>query len=93
MDFFNDELHQEMVDMYRNFAEGVCGPIAAEIDEAAETRVENPAEVPEDVPDTDDAESSDPKEDAPEDLPEGNPGALPLPPPVSRGLSCSPAWP
>ena len=33
MDFFNDELHQEMVDMYRNFAEGVCGPIAAEIDE------------------------------------------------------------
>ena len=33
MDFFNDELHQEMVDMYRTFAEGVCGPIAAEIDE------------------------------------------------------------
>ena len=33
MDFFNDELHQEMVDMYRNCAEGVCGPIAAEIDE------------------------------------------------------------
>ena len=33
MDFFNDELHQEMVDMYRNFAESVCEPIAAEIDE------------------------------------------------------------
>ncbi len=33
MDFFNDEIHQDMVDMYRDFAEGVCGPIAAEIDE------------------------------------------------------------
>ena len=33
MDFFNDELHQEMVDMYRNFAESVCEPIAADIDE------------------------------------------------------------
>ncbi|MBR3244516.1 MAG: acyl-CoA dehydrogenase [Parasporobacterium sp.] len=33
MDFFNDELHQEMADMYRNFAESVCEPIAAEIDE------------------------------------------------------------
>ena len=33
MDFFNDELHQDMVNMYRDFAQGVCGPIAAEIDE------------------------------------------------------------
>ncbi|MDO4734523.1 MAG: acyl-CoA dehydrogenase family protein, partial [Lachnospiraceae bacterium] len=33
MDFFNDELHQEMVEMYRNFAESVCEPIAADIDE------------------------------------------------------------
>lgn len=33
MDFFNDEIHQDMVDMYKQFAEGVCAPIAAEIDE------------------------------------------------------------
>ena len=33
MNFFNDELHQDMVNMYRDFAQGVCGPIAAEIDE------------------------------------------------------------
>ncbi len=33
MGFFNDEIHQEMVDLYRQFAEGVCAPVAAEIDE------------------------------------------------------------
>ena len=33
MNFFNDEIHQDMVNMYRDFAQGVCGPIAAELDE------------------------------------------------------------
>ena len=33
MNFFNDEIHQDMVNMYRDFAQGVCAPIAAEIDE------------------------------------------------------------
>ena len=29
MSFFNDEIHQDMVDMYRDFAVGVCGDIQA----------------------------------------------------------------
>ena len=33
MDFFNDELHQDLVDGFREFAEKVCEPIAADIDE------------------------------------------------------------
>ena len=33
MNFFNDEIHQDMVDMYRDFAQNSCGPIAAELDE------------------------------------------------------------
>lgn len=33
VNFFNDELHKDMVDTYRDFAKGVCEPIAAEIDE------------------------------------------------------------
>ena len=40
MSFFNDEIHQDMVDMYRDFAVGVCGPIAAEIDEEEKFPVE-----------------------------------------------------
>ena len=28
MNFFNDEIHQDMVDMYRDFAQNSCGPIA-----------------------------------------------------------------
>ena len=41
MDFFNDEMHQDMVDMYRDFAKNSCGPIAAEIDEAERFPEEN----------------------------------------------------
>ena len=33
MDFFNDELHQDLVDGFSEFAEKVCEPIAADIDE------------------------------------------------------------
>ena len=33
MNFFNDEIHQDMVNMYRDFAQGVCKPLAAELDE------------------------------------------------------------
>ena len=33
MNFFNDEIHEEMLALYRDFATGVCAPIAAEIDE------------------------------------------------------------
>ena len=33
MNFFNDEIHEEMIALYRDFATGVCAPIAAEIDE------------------------------------------------------------
>ena len=33
MNFFNDEIHEEMLGLYRDFATGVCAPIAAEIDE------------------------------------------------------------
>ena len=40
MSFFNDEIHQDMVNMYRDFAVGVCGPIAAEIDEEEKFPVE-----------------------------------------------------
>ena len=40
MNFFNDEIHQEMIDMYKQFAEGVCAPIAAEIDEEEKFPVE-----------------------------------------------------
>ena len=40
MNFFNDEIHQDMVNMYRDFAQGVCAPIAAEIDEKEEFPVE-----------------------------------------------------
>ena len=41
MDYFNDEMHQDMVDMYRDFAKNSCGPIAAEIDEAERFPEEN----------------------------------------------------
>ena len=40
MNFFNDEIHQDMVNMYRDFAQGVCGPIAAELDEEEKFPVE-----------------------------------------------------
>ena len=40
MNFFNDEIHQDMINMYRDFAEGVCAPIAAEIDEEEKFPVE-----------------------------------------------------
>ena len=37
MNFFNDEIHQDMVDMYRDFAQNSCGPIAAELDESQQS--------------------------------------------------------
>ena len=41
MNFFNDEIHNEMLDLYRDFATGVCAPIAAEIDEEEKFPVES----------------------------------------------------
>ena len=40
MNFFNDEIHEEMLALYRDFASGVCAPIAAEIDEEEKFPVE-----------------------------------------------------
>ena len=40
MNFFNDEIHEEMLALYRDFATGVCAPIAAEIDEEEKFPVE-----------------------------------------------------
>ena len=41
MNFFNDEIHQDMVDMYRDFAQNSCAPIAAELDEQERFPEEN----------------------------------------------------
>ena len=41
MNFFNDEIHEEMIALYRDFATGVCAPIAAEIDEEEKFPVES----------------------------------------------------
>ncbi len=41
MNFFNDEIHEEMLGLYRDFATGVCAPIAAEIDEEEKFPVES----------------------------------------------------
>jgi butyryl-CoA dehydrogenase len=41
MNFFNDEIHQDMVDMYRDFAQNSCLPIAAELDEQERFPEEN----------------------------------------------------
>ena len=41
MNFFNDEIHQDMIDMYRDFAKNSCEPIAAELDEQERFPEEN----------------------------------------------------